>query len=526
VASHSGSLIGALVSRGKARGVGFASLVSAGNEIDLSIGEICAATLDDPGIDGYLLFLETLRHANALHDFARRAIASGRPVVAYKLGRSAPARELTVTHTGALAGEDDVADAFLADCGIARVDVFEALIESLPLLARLPLAGARSRAPTVGIVTTTGGGAAMVVDQLALRGVTVARPAPATFERLATAGVEIEPARIVDLTLAGTRYAVMKAALDTLLTAPEFDLIIAVVGSSARFHPELAVRPLIDCASSAKPLAAFLAPEAPDALTRLMEAGVPSFRTPEACAEAVAAGFGRRMPTKTILPAVPSPVATRTLDELESYQVLDRIGISRPTVVVVDADLTTPPALPFAFPVAAKLLCAGIAHKTEIGGVKLDIGDATALMQVIGDLRATVSLRRPDLSVERVLVQPMVSGVGEALVGYRVDPQVGPLIVLAVGGVLAELFDDRAIRLAPVDLTSAAAMIDQVKGLRRLAGYRETRAGDLPALARAIVALSELALHDRAISEAEINPLIVRHEGEGVMAVDAVVRLR
>ena len=115
-------MIGALLSRGKARGIGFAGLVSVGNEVDLSLGEICEATLDDPGIDGYMLFLETMRNADALRRFALAAAERGKPIVAYKLGRSAAARELAVSHTGALAGEDDVADAFLADCGIARVD--------------------------------------------------------------------------------------------------------------------------------------------------------------------------------------------------------------------------------------------------------------------------------------------------------------------------------------------------------------------------------------------------------------------
>jgi acyl-CoA synthetase (NDP forming) len=136
--SHSGTMIGALLTRGKARGIGFAGAVSVGNEVDLSLGDVCAATLDDADIDGYVLFLETLRHADRLRAFALAAAARGKPVLAYKLGRSAAARDLAATHTGALAGEDDVAEAFLADCGIARVETFEALIEGLPLLARVP----------------------------------------------------------------------------------------------------------------------------------------------------------------------------------------------------------------------------------------------------------------------------------------------------------------------------------------------------------------------------------------------------
>src|SRR6266516_2415826 len=162
-ASHSGNLIGTLMSRGKARGIAFAGLVSVGNEVDLSLGDICAATLDDSGIDGYMLFLETMRHAEALRRFALAAAARGKPIIAYKLGRSAAARELAVSHTGALAGEDDVADVFLKSCGIARVDTLEGLIEGALLLSRVP-AAARGGRKRVGVVTTTAGGATMVVD--------------------------------------------------------------------------------------------------------------------------------------------------------------------------------------------------------------------------------------------------------------------------------------------------------------------------------------------------------------------------
>ena len=176
-ASHSGSMIGALLTRGKARGIGFAGLVSVGNEVDLSLGDICEATLDDPGIDSYMLFLETMRHGAALRRFALAAAARGKPMLAYKLGRSAAARELAVSHTGALAGEDDVADVFLAECGIARVDTLDGLIEGLPLLTRMPLAAPGLRRRNVGVVTTTAGGATMVVDPLASRGVPSSRRA-------------------------------------------------------------------------------------------------------------------------------------------------------------------------------------------------------------------------------------------------------------------------------------------------------------------------------------------------------------
>src|SRR5262245_16122580 len=207
-ASHSGSMIGALLSRGKARGVAFAGLVSVGNEVDLSLGEICSSTLDDDDIDGYMLFLETMRHTDTLRRFAQAAAARGKPVIAYKLGRSAAARELAVSHTGALAGEDDLAGAFLADCGIARVDTLDGLIEGLPLLRRVPVVRTGERRAAVGVITTTGGGATMVIDPLATRGVTIEPPTAETLSRLAAAGVSVKPARLVDVTTAGTRYDV------------------------------------------------------------------------------------------------------------------------------------------------------------------------------------------------------------------------------------------------------------------------------------------------------------------------------
>jgi acetate---CoA ligase (ADP-forming) len=537
VASHSGSMIGALATRGSARGLGFAGLVSVGNEIDLSLGEICAATLDDPGIDTYMLFLETMRHADALRRFAIEASARGRPVLAYKLGRSAAARELAITHTGALAGEDDIADVFLSSCGIARLDTLDGLIEGALLLARVP-AGAFGRSrKRVGVVTTTAGGATMVVDPLANRGMEIQPASAATLAQLAAVGIAVRPARIVDLTVAGARYETMKSALDILLAAPEFDLVLAVVGSSARHYPQATVRPIIESAGKEKPLAAFLVPEAPEALAALSRAGVPNFRTPEACADAIAAALARSIPVSSPRQSTPAFETTggkgsrkqaarsgRILDELASGALLDRLGIARAPAVALDADIARVPELPFPYPVAVKILSAETSHKTDVGGVALGIVDAPALLAEIQNMHGRLAQRMPAVRLERVLVQPMISGLGEVLIGYRVDRDVGPLIMVASGGVVAEIMRDRSLRLAPIDLAMAHDMIAQVRGLVALAGYRGKPKGDLAALAQAIVALSRLS-DDASVAEAEINPLIVGPAGEGVIAVDALVRL-
>lgn len=518
VASHSGSMIGALVSRGKARGVGFAGLVSVGSEVDLNVGDICAATLDDPAIEGYLLFLESLRHGPELRAFARAAHLAGKPVIAYKLGRSAAAAEMATTHTGAIAGEDDIADAFFKDLGIARVGVLDALLETFPLARRIPLESAPKR---VGVVTTTGGGAAMAVDQLGIRGVVVEPPSAATLKRLEQAGLPCTPGRVLDMTLAGTKYETMKGTLDILLTAPEFDLVLAVVGSSARFQPQLAVKPIVECAGQPKPLAAMLVPDAPEALAALTAAGVPCFRSPEACGDAIAAVLARRQPGQE--PQLPAPGAARTLSEADAYGILDALGVPHAPAVLRRFGSEAAP-LPFAYPVVAKVCSADIPHKTEVGGVLLNIASDAELAAAMATLRRNLDEKAPQAACDEVLVQPMQKGLGEVLVGYRVDADAGPIIMLAAGGIWAEVAKDRSIRLAPVTVETAREMIAEVNALKPLTGLRGKARGDLEALAHTVSALSQLALKpEMRVAEAEVNPLLILPEGQGVTAVDALV---
>jgi acetate---CoA ligase (ADP-forming) len=262
-----------------------------------------------------------------------------------------------------------------------------------------------------------------------------------------------------------------------------------------------------------------LVPEAPDALARLAAAGVPNFHTPEACADAVAAALQRHAPRQIEVRAGNTSGAGRMLDELEAYALFKRIGVPHAPSVALDANAKHAPALPFAYPVAVKALSATIAHKSDAGGVVLNVHDDAALLAAIESIRQATH-------VNRVLVQPMMPGLGEVLIGYRLDADVGPMVMLAAGGVLAEIHRDRSLRLAPVDLAEAKAMIGEVAALKALAGYRGRPPGDLDALAQALVALSRLALDEGpTVAEAEINPLIVRPKGEGVVAVDALVKL-
>lgn len=521
VASHSGSMIGALLSRGKARGIGFSGLVSVGNEVDLSLGEICEATLDDNQVGSYMLFLESLNHADTLRRFALAAHKRGKPVLAYKLGRSSEAAELATSHTGALAGDDDIAEAFLRECGIARIETLDGFLEALPLLSRTPILASGSR-PRVGVVTTTGGGAAMVVDQLGVRGISVAGPSDGLIADLTTAGAPVESARIVDLTLAGTRPEVMNAALGTMLASREYDLVVAVVGSSARNHPDLAVAPILEVAKANSPLAVFIVPDAPQALDMLARHDVPGFRTPESCADAIRAAFAREIPVARS-PRI-AAADSEPIDEQEAYDLCDRIGVERGATAILKPGKPVP-ALPFAFPVVAKVLSRDIAHKSDVGGVALGLRDVNALDEAARRICEDVRQHLPDADASRILVQPMERGIGEALIGYRVDPQVGPVVIVAAGGVTTEIYKDRALRLAPVTIETARAMIAEVKGFAALRGFRGKARGDLEALAQALVKFSRIGETEPRVMEAEINPILVRREGDGVVAVDALARL-
>lgn len=523
--SQSGSLIGTLLSRGAARGIGFAHLVSVGNEADLDVGAIGEAATALPEVDAFLLFLETLRRPDRLARFARAAHTAGKPIIAYKLGRSPEAQALAVSHTGALLGSDQAADAFFRDHGILRVDQFEALLE-LPALLKGRRPDATRAGRPVAVVTTTGGGGAMAVDRLGGAGVALAGASPALRERVkAVHGLEVKGGRLIDVTLAGARYEVMKAVLDGLLDSGEYAAVIAAIGSSAQFLPERAVQPIIDSAGHETPLAAVPLPQADRALEMLAEGGVAGFRTVEAMADAVRAFLAWAPPRDLAVGTVPAlgPLLPGALlDEAAGLSLLDRLGISTVERRRLEQDEAVPEGL--TYPVALKALSADLPHKTEAGAVMLGLADRAAVDAARAAVRARLAVSAPEARLDGWLIQSMVRGVGEALMGYRLDPEAGPVITVGVGGIFAELYRDVAVRLAPVDLATARAMIGEVKGFAALAGWRGRPVGDLEALASAVVALSRLALDpERQVEEAEANPVIVTETG--AVAVDALVRI-
>jgi acyl-CoA synthetase (NDP forming) len=526
IVSQSGSMMGSLLSRAAARGFGFAKSVSVGNESDISVGEVVDALVDDAQTRVILLFLETLREAPVLAAALERARAAGKPVVAYKLGRSEQGDALSQSHTGAMAGNDAAVDAFFRAHGVMRVHLLETLFEIVPLASHY--CGVRARnpsAPRVAVLTTTGGGAATVVDNLGMRGLVAVAPPPAFVQHMAGRGLRIRETPVIDLTLA-VSSAQYKDLLEQLLLTDWCDAVLSVIGSSAQFHPDFAVNPVVQAEKSVrKPVVAFLSPEASTSLGLLQQHGIAAFRTPEACADALAVLFQDYPPAPLMdganAPAWPADVPRAgALTEFEACRVFAALGVP----LAASAMLATGHAHGIAYPVVAKVSSRDIAHKTDAGGVRVGIKDDAELRSAVDGMLADVARHLPQARVEGVLVQRMETKLVELILGYRDDPLVGPTVVLGAGGITAELNPDFAIRLAPVTVDEAHKMIEEVRITKLLRGYRGLPKGDCEALARAVSAFSQLALtKDVKVAEAEINPLFVR--ADGVIAVDGLIRL-
>ena len=417
--SQSGSMMGAIMSRGAARGIGFSHIIGTGNEADLSAGEIAGLLVDDPQVDAILLFLEAIRQPQHYADLARRAHAAGKPVIAYKLGRSPYGAELATSHTGALAGSDAAAEAFFRAHGILRVTTLESLIE-LPALVIGRQPPERSQR-AVSVTTTTGGGGAMAVDCLGVAGIEARAPDAAAAAKLDAAGIP-HHGRLLDLTLAGAKPERVAAAIDALQAAQDTDLVLSVIGSSAQFKPQDAVAGIVRArdAGGAKPIAAFLVPQADASLLLLAEAGIPAFRTPEVAADCIRAWSEWRAPRGERRAACRRPRPAGSAGRGGCRRLFAALGLASPFAV-----LRTPQDAPkdVAFPVALKILSPDLAHKTEVGGVKLGIANPDALKQEAAAMQGRVARMAPRGEADRL--PGAADGKGTGRGHHRLPPRPG-----------------------------------------------------------------------------------------------------
>ncbi|RFU12496.1 CoA-binding protein [Rhodobacteraceae bacterium W635] len=527
VASQSGGILGALLSRGAARGIGFCKLASTGNEADLDIADLIAAYANDDATTTIAAYIEGIRSVDKFRRAAEAARAAGKPLVVYKVGRSESGARAAVSHTGAMAGEDRAYDALFRQVGAVRAETFSDLLD-LPAMLD---SRRRMRGNRVAILTSTGGAGSLVADNCGMLGLDVPELDVATGKALADLLGQTTPmtGNPVDVTLAGVDPAIMTAATQTLLSADGIDGVAVVVGSSALARPDVAVGAIrAGAAASEKPLIAYVSPHAPHIVELLNRDGVPAFSAPETCATVL----------RAVLPVAPvgAPLAVRgasvpaglpngILNEAEAQALFDAFGLSTAqSHVVQTGDAAQRAAQALGGPVVLKVLSREIAHKSDVGGVRVGLAPDSvgpALTEMAERLRAQ-GLPTP----EGYLVQKMVRGGLEVILGLRRDPQLGPMILLGAGGVQAELSGDSTLRLLPLREGDARRMVDDLRIRRLLDGFRGAPAHDVDALVGAVEALARLgvALGDR-LQDAEINPLFVMPDGEGVVAADGLVVL-
>ncbi|WP_018260863.1 bifunctional acetate--CoA ligase family protein/GNAT family N-acetyltransferase [Methylobacterium sp. WSM2598] len=537
------------------RGYGFSGVLSVGQAVDVDIADCLDHFSADRGTRAILLHLETIRDAPKFMS-AARAAARAKPVVVLRSGRHETARAdgRPVTHSGILAKPDAVYDAAFRRAGLLRVNALHEMFSAVETLGRQrPFPGKR-----LAIVTNGRGVGALAVDRLADLGGTLATLSPAAAERLDAAlpptGLPARPwANPLDLDADadGTRYA---AALDALIADRENDAVLVINVPTALSGGEAvagavaeAVRRGRKASLRAKPVFAVSVGDSLAATEALGAAGIPRFPTDAEAVEGFMHLVRYReaqddlMKTPDSLPKDFSPdvAAARTivaravregrtwLDPREVAALFAAYAIPMlPVHFAADADAAAETAWPMiaaGATVALKVVSPDIVHKSDIGGVHLDLTSEAAVREAAADILARAARDRPEARVSGFVVQPMLRRrkARELIAGLTDDPVFGPVVVFGRGGTAVEVIDDRALALPPLDLRLAAELIGRTRVSRRLKAYRDVAAADERAIALVLVKLAQLAADLPEVRDLDINPLLA--DETGVIAVDARV---
>ncbi|HTR08209.1 MAG TPA: acetate--CoA ligase family protein [Paraburkholderia sp.] len=538
VVSQSGGILGSLLSRAAARGIGLSKLVSTSNEADLDMADFVDYLVDDDSTSVIALYMEGLRHPERFRAAALRAASAGKPVVVFKIGRSESGARSAVSHTGALAGSDRMYDALFNQVGVIRAQTFSDLLDIPHALATgRKLAGRR-----VAILTSTGGAGTLVTDSLGMANFETPPPdhaSAAALRALQTGDHAVLDRNPIDVTLAGLQPDLLRGAIRTLLESPTYDAVVVIVGSSGLAMPDLmagAIRESLP--DSDKPVMAFVSPHAPE-ITRLLNMqGVPAFVSPESVTSALAAMWqhDEHVRRAAVRSAERQPEAdvdvsdlpAGSLNEAQAKALFGRFGVrsvrERVVASVEEAEMA---ARELGGKVVLKLLSNEITHKSDVGGVAVGLNPeniGARLNRMRDDVQTATGV-----SADAFLVQEMVSGGTELILGLHRDP-LGTALLLGMGGITAELFKDTTMRLvspeAPLSCEDALAMIHELQTWPLLDGFRGRPRADIDALVSAIVAFARMAVQlGGRIVEAEINPLFVLPAGQGVRAADGVAVL-
>ena len=565
--AQSGSVTDAFIHSGSR--IGFSRIIGCGSEVVLDACDFLAYCLDDPETEAVILFLEGFKRPERFLALADRALELGKPVIVLKVGRSEQAQAAAIAHSGSLAGEDRATDAALRAAGVIRCADLDELLETAELVAGSRRLGRRVGRGRTGVVTVSTGEASLIADLVPRTGLDL--PAvpdaarDALLRDLPTLGYIGNPLDPWGATDPPTAY---RAAFEAFAASGAYDVLALVHDFPYRSLPsevetahdvtEELVRATRDRPEILPVYVSLTSGEPPPETKAHLDAagGIPLLRGTVEAFRAIAhlAGWEARRerrlgagPVRDGWTALardrrpwghePAPAAAQTagadaasadgvaaLPERESLALLAGVGVpvvdSRP---VADASGAVEAALALGGPVAVKLDAPGLAHKTDVGGVRLGLSGEAAVRAAAEDLLATGERLAAGGAgrVRGLLVQPMAPPGAELIAGIQRDPQFGPVVIVGLGGVLAEVLDDISLRLAPVSTEEALAMLVELRGAAVLDGVRGGPAVDREAVAALLVTLGRLAVARPDVREVDLNPVIAGPHG--AVAVDALV---
>ncbi|MFL6664999.1 MAG: bifunctional acetate--CoA ligase family protein/GNAT family N-acetyltransferase, partial [Rhizobacter sp.] len=543
--SQSGALVTTVLDWAKSRRIGFSYLVSLGDRADVDFGDLLDYLASDARTRSILLYMESSEAPRKFMS-AARAAARNKPVIVVKAGRAGGGVAAAASHTGALAGSDAVFDAAIRRAGMLRVDTLQELFMAAETLARF----GRNRDEALTLMTNGGGAGVMAADAAALAGIALKPLAPALREQLdAVLPPTWSHANPIDI----IGDAPVQRYTDTLRAL----LADRDAGAILFMHAPTAIVRSDDIARACAPLvrearhrllACWLGDAAvADARNVFEDAGVAQYATPE---EAVR-GFGMLLtyrrnqeilteaPTASENPPPDAAAARRVieraladgrdmLDELEAKAVLRAYGIPVvPTVEVgPDPEEAAAAARSGGFPSVLKILSPDISHKSDVGGVRLDLRDQNEVRAAAAEMLQRVRERRPEARISGFTVQAMVQRplAQELIVGASIDPSFGPVLLFGQGGTAVEVVADRAIALPPLNRALASELVSRTRVARLLEGYRDHRPADFDAINDVLVAVSQMLADLPQLAELDINPLWADHQG--VIARDARLRVK
>ena len=534
VIAQSGGIGFALFNRGKAAGLAFSYVISTGNEVDLTMADFLDYMVEDPNTQAVMLFCEAVRNGRSFVAALEKARRFGKPVIAIKVGRSDAGTRATASHTASLSGSYTAYHAIFERYGVIEAEDADEAVAIAGLALTCPLPKGRR----AGIITVSGGGGAWMADTLSAHGLTVPRLSASSQAALRPAmpsyGASGNP---VDVTAQGSNTGpAMMTVMEHLAGSDEIDILVLVTSLASETRASLdAGRVRAVAESCAKPMTVW-SYTLPSVFGRAAAAGCGLYVHSDLRNVGVAMGklatYAEAMQRK--LPEPFTPVSGRlypglppVVPEYLAKQVLAAWLPASQETLVSSAGAAADAAERLGFPVAMKMQSPDLPHKTEVGGVRLDLVDRDAVTEAYKTVLADVRRLAPTATIDGVLIQPMAPRGHELIIGMVNDPTFGPIMMVGLGGTMVELFGDVVHAPAPVDDAEAMRMILSLESARLLTGFRGTKSVDLAPVAALVAALSRaaLTLQDQ-VRAFELNPVIVHADGSGLTVADALLTMK